>query len=70
MITDGGDDLDSDGDCADHGGNDENGVIHDNDADDNDDDDDDKDDDDVEEDKEEDDMWIKHTDESNICYSL
>ena len=75
MTTDGGDDENNDGDCADHHDNDENGDIRDNDA--------DADaaaaaaaaaDDDKNEDneKEENDMWlkIKHIDESDICYSL
>ena len=80
-MTDGGNDANSDGDCADHHDNDENGDIHDNDADADADAsaaaaaaaaaaaDDDKDEDN---DMEEDDMWlkIKHLDEYNICYSL
>ena len=75
MTTDGGNDENSDGDCADHHDNDENGDIHDNDADADaaaavaaaDDDDRDEDNE-----KEEDGMWlkIKHIDESYIFYSL
>ena len=71
-MTESGKDENSDGNCADHHDNDENGDIHDNDADAAAaaaDDDDDKDEDN---DKSEDDMWlkIKYIDESNKCYSL
>ena len=72
MTTDGGNDENRDGDCADHHDNDENRDIHDNDAAAAAAADDDDDDNNEDNEKEEDDMWlkIKHIDESNICNSL